>query len=53
MGERDRRRQVEDKRKKELDKILALGNEGLGVIETVPDNTPETRVKNDITREKP
>lgn len=53
MKDRDRGRHIEDKRKRELNKTLALGSEGLGVIETSPDNTADARVKHDITREKP
>jgi hypothetical protein len=53
LEERDRRRHVENKRKRELNKILAFENEGLGVVETEPDDTAEARIKKEITREKP
>lgn len=51
MKEGDRRKHIEDKRKKEINKTLALGMEGLGINETAPDNTAQIRVKDDITRE--
>jgi hypothetical protein len=53
LEERDRRRHIEDERKSELNKILAFGNEGLGVIETESDDAAEARIKKDMTREKP